>query len=139
MSLALVQPVVALMTLTLVVWLYMYVRRLAYVFANAIDAQELATPEQRDRVLPEAVNRPSNNLSNLFELPVVFYAICLLLLALGESDPLYVNLAWAYVALRAAHSAIHCTINIVTLRFTAYLLSSIVLWIMLGRLALAHF
>jgi hypothetical protein len=30
-------------------------------------------------------------------------------------------------------------VNIVTLRFAAYLLSSIVLWIMLGRLALQHF
>lgn len=139
MSHALAQPMIAMMALTLVVWLAMYVRRLGHLFKHGIEAQDLATPEQRSVVLPEPINRPSNNFSNLFELPVIFYAICLLLLVLQESDPLYVNLAWSHVALRGAHSAIHCTVNIVTLRFAAYMLSSIVLWIMLGRLALQHF
>ena len=139
MSDALARPMIAMMALSLVVWLAMYLRRLRYLFKHGIEAQDLATPEQRSVVLSEPVNRPSNNFSNLFELPVIFYAICLLLLVLRESDPLYVNLAWSYFVLRAAHSAIHCTVNIVTLRFAAYLLSSIVLWIMLGRLALQHF
>ena len=139
MSHALAQPLIALMLLTFVVWVYMYIRRLGHLFTHNIPAQDLATPERGTAILPEAVNRPSNNFRNLCELPVVFYALCLLLLALQESDAIYVNLAWGYVALRAAHSLIHCTVNIVTLRFAAYVLSSIVLWTMLGRLALRHF
>ena len=43
------------------------------------------------------------------------------------------------IALRVAHSLIHCTVNIVTLRFAAFALSSIVLWVMLARLVLEHF
>lgn len=139
MSQTLVQPLIALMLLTLLVWIYMYVRRLGYILANHIDAQDLSTPEKRSAVLPEHVNRASNNLSNLFEVPVMFYALCVLILVLQESDSIYVNLAWSYVALRAAHSVIHCSVNVVMLRFAAYALSSIVLWIMLVRLALQHF
>ena len=139
MSHALAQPVIAMMGLTFAVWLIMYVRRLNYIVRNRIPAQDLATPGKRNALIPEAVNLPANNLQNLFEMPVLFYALCLLLITLQESDGTYVNLAWSYVALRTAHSVIQCTINLVTLRFAAYLLSCIVLATMLGRLALRHF
>lgn len=139
MSHAIIQPVLALMLLTFAVWVTLFARRIAWMVARNIDAQRLATPEQIAATLPEAVNRAANNFRNLFELPVVFYAICLLLLTTQTSDAVYVNLAWSYVALRVAHSLIHCTLNIVTLRFAAFALSSIVLWIMLARLVLEHF
>ena len=35
---------------------------------------------------------------------------------------------WGYDALRAAHSAIHCTFNNVLMRFIAYLLSTLLLF-----------
>lgn len=139
MSHPLMQPVIAMMILTLAVWLVMYVRRLGYIARHHIPAQDLATPEKRNATLPESVNLPAYNLQNLFEMPVIFYVLCLLLIALQESDPIQVSLAWAYVALRAAHSAIHCTFNRVIFRFVAYVSSCIVLAIMLGRLALQHF
>ena len=139
MSHAIIQPVLALMLLTFAVWVTLFARRIAWMVSRNIDAQRLATPEQIASTLPEAVNRAANNFRNLFELPVVFYAICLLLVATQTSDAVYVNLAWGYVALRVAHSLIHCTVNIVTLRFAAFALSSIVLWVMLARLVLEHF
>lgn len=126
-------PVAALMTLTFVVWLYMYALRVRYIMVNKVPDRSLATPELLNAALPESVNRPSNNLKNLFELPVVFYALCLALLVTQRADGLFINLAWAYVALRAAHSAIHCSVNFVPLRFAVYLLSSIVLWVMVFR------
>lgn len=136
---ALLQPVLALMLLTAAVWVFMYGRRLPWILASGIDVQDIATPEQVSAVLPAAINRPSNNLKNLFELPVIFYALCALLLATHQTDAHYVQLAWAYVALRAVHSLIHCTVNIVNVRFAAYLLSSLVLWAMVARLALQVF
>ena len=42
--------------------------------------------------------------------------------------------AWLFVGLRAAHSVVHCTVNIVKVRFVFYLLSSLVLWFMLAML-----
>ncbi len=42
--------------------------------------------------------------------------------------PLSLGLAWAYVALRVVHSAIHCGYNRVMHRFYAFLASNLVLW-----------
>ncbi len=64
-------------------------------------------------ILPASVNHASNNLKNLFELPVVFYALCAVLLVSQSVDAVYLYCAWAFVGLRVLHSLIHCTVNIV--------------------------
>jgi hypothetical protein len=128
-------PIVALMALTFIVWAFMYFQRLRFLAANHIAPKRVATPELMSSVLPEHINRPSNNLKNLFELPVIFYVVCTASLALSKDDVLLTGLAWAYVLLRAAHSAIHCSTNIVQYRFAAYFVSSLVLWAMVVRLA----
>ncbi len=138
-SLLILQPVVALFVLTAIVWIGMYARRLSYMANNSIDPQRVATPELMTELLPATVNNASNNLKNLFELPVVFYALCGFLLLSQRVDAVFLYAAWAYVALRALHSAIHCTINSVQDRFTAYFLSSLVLWFMVGRFATTVF
>lgn len=129
------QPVVALFLLTAVVWTYMYARRLSFILANNIDPQSIATPEQLNARLPASINNASNNLKNLFELPVVFYALCAVLLVTQNVDGVFLYSAWAFWGLRVLHSLVHCTVNIVNLRFAAYFLSSLVLWFMVLRLA----
>ena len=136
---ALLQPVLALMLLTLAVWILLYVRRIAYMKENRIDAQRLSTPERAAALIPEHVNHAGNNLKNLFELPVIFYALCLLLFATGLADRVYVFAAWVFVALRVVHSAIHCTTNRVMARFLAYMAGAVVLWFMVLRAALQVF
>lgn len=130
-------PFMGLMFLTMLVWVYMYARRLSYLTKNNIDAQAVRTPEQLNALLPDEVNNPSNNLKNLFELPLLFYALCLMLYMTNAVDSVHMYCANAYLLLRAVHSAIQCTVNIVMLRFAAYASSSIALWIMLVRAALA--
>ena len=125
-----------MLLLTAVVWVYMYVRRLTYIKANRIPPQQLATPEMAAALLPERVTRPANNLRNLLELPVVFYALCLYLYVTASADTVDVVSAWAFVALRTAHSAVHCTANIVVWRFAAYFAAALVLWLMLARVLL---
>jgi len=132
----LLPPLLAMMALTTLVWLFMYVRRLGYMLAKGIDAQDVSTPQKMAALIPEAVERPANNLRNLFELPVLFYALCLLLTQMGWAQALDVQLAWAFVGLRALHSLVHCTFNYVNARFAFYALSSIVLWAMLARACL---
>ncbi|MGI9201009.1 MAG: MAPEG family protein [Woeseiaceae bacterium] len=126
-------PFLAMVLLTAIVWMVMYWRRLNYIFRHRIDAQQLTIPEKGAALIPEPVNWPAYNLKNLFELPVLFYALCLYLYVSQSVDPVFVWSGWAYVGLRAVHSLIHCTVNIVKLRFAAYLLSSVVLWVMAGR------
>jgi hypothetical protein len=133
------QPFLALMLLTVVVWVAMYVKRIGYLKAHQVPPQKLTTPDQVAAIIPESVQLPAYNLRNLLELPVLFYLICLYLFVTGTSDSLYLLLAWIYVALRALHSLIHCTRNIVMQRFLVYFASSLVLFLMLSRASLQVF
>ena len=76
---AILLPFFGLMLLTAVVWVYMYYRRLSFIIGNRIRPQDLTTPERASEILPESVRIPANNLRNLLELPVLFYALCLYL------------------------------------------------------------
>ena len=129
-------PFFAMILLTFTVWTVMYVRRIRYSMANRIHAQRLGTPEKAVKILPEEVQYPAYNLSNLLELPIIFYALCLYLFVTGNVDALYVIAAWSYAGLRAVHSAIQCTTNIVMRRFAVYMASSLVLSFMVFRAAL---
>ena len=133
------QPVACLFLLTGLVWAFMYVRRLAFLAKSGVDPQSIATPELLNAAIPAGTNNPSNNLKNLFELPVVFYALCIVLYLSSKVDAPVLYAAWAYVGLRSLHSLIHSTVNVVKYRFPAYFLSSLVLWFMVGRYAMSVF
>jgi hypothetical protein len=126
-------PVLALMLLTLLVWIFMYVRRIAFIRRLALDPRQLEIPGELARLSPAAVSNPSDNLKNLFELPVLFYALALLLFVTNGVDATYVAAAWLFVVFRAAHSVVHCTFNRVMVRFSCYLVASLALWFMLLR------
>jgi hypothetical protein len=136
---AILEPMLAMMVLTGLVWVVLYARRIPAMQAARRPVQSYTTPETIIEVLPEAINYPAYNLKNLFELPVLFYALCLLLYVTGEVDGVTVAVAWGFVVFRALHSVIHCTVNRVMARFVCYLISSILLWIMLIRAAIEVF
>jgi hypothetical protein len=69
----------------------------------------------------------SDNFSNLFELPVLFYALVAIALATGQVPNWLVYGAWCFVLLRYAHSAIHCSYNRVVHRLAAFGLSALLL------------
>jgi len=49
-----------------------------------------------------------------------------------------VRQTWVFVAFRMLHSAVHCTINIVMLRFSLYLISSLAVWFIAARAMLRY-
>jgi hypothetical protein len=124
------------MVLTLVVWFYMYSRRIPFIVRQKLTPQQLA-PLEFARLSPPAVANPSDNLKNLFELPTLFYAVTLFLYVTHQVDALYVGAAWMFVGFRVFHSAVHCTINIIVLRFWLYCISAAALWLMVIRAAVA--
>jgi hypothetical protein len=132
-------PFFATMLLTLVVWVYMYIRRISFIRANNLSPGDLSVPGALAQLSPAAVSNPSDNLKNLFEVPVLFYALALYLFVTNRVDATYVNAAWVFVAFRALHSAVHCTFNLVMLRFYLYLVSTLAVWFMFGRAALGYF
>ena len=129
------QPLIAMILVTLVVWTALYVRRIRFLKTHRIHAQKVSTPEKVAAIIPEHVQNPANNFNNLFELPVLFYVLCLYLYVTGSADTAYVIAAWAFVALRAVHSVIQCTTNIVMHRFAIYMAGAAALWFMVLRAA----
>ena len=129
-------PFMGMILLTFAVWVVMYVRRLTYLKVHKVDAQSLTTPERGAAIIPEQISYPAYNLRNLFELPVIFYALCLYLYVTGSAAQVDVIAAWAFFVFRALHSAIHCTVNIVMARFATYAVAALALWIMLARAVL---
>jgi hypothetical protein len=99
-------------------------------------AQVYTTPDKTAELLPEEVNYPAYNLKNLFELPVLFYALCLYFYVTATASGVDVFAAWLFLLFRIIHSAIHCTANIVMARFVAYSAAALSLWFMLGRAVL---
>jgi hypothetical protein len=126
-------PMLATMTLTAIVWFYMYAKRIPAMRRARVSVQTYTTPDKIVEHLSAEVNYSANNLKNLFELPVLFYGLCLYLFVSGNVDTVYVVPAWAFFLLRTFHSIVHCTANIVMLRFYLYAGASLALWFMLGR------
>jgi hypothetical protein len=118
-------PIVALATLTFAVLLLIPVRRFRAGMAGQVVFDDFRFGESA-RVPPE-VAIPNRNMMNLLELPVLFYVACLAYFVTERvNDPALV-LAWAYVGLRIAHSAIHVTYNRVRDRLIAFAASNVVL------------
>ena len=126
-------PMLGMMVLTAVVWFVMYARRIPAMQRARKPAQVYTTPDKTAELLPEQVNYPAYNLKNLFELPVLFYALCLYFYVTATAASIDVFAAWLFLLFRIAHSAIHCTANIVMARFVMYSAAALALWFMLGR------
>ena len=127
-------PALVMVVLTFVVWLRMYVMRIAQMKRERIHPQAVATSAQAAVLLTDS--RAADNFRNLFELPVLFYLALVVAALTGQAGTPVLALAWAFVALRVLHSAIQCGYNKVMHRFKAYLAGGVVLWALWGVLAL---
>lgn len=126
-------PAVAMAALTFAVWLYMYSRRVAQMKRERIHPQAVATSAQATARLTDS--SAADNFRNLFELPVLFYLAIVVAAQTAQVRPLTLGLAWAFVVLRIAHSAIQCTYNKVMHRFYVYVSGGVALWLLWGVLA----
>ena len=128
MKTAIFWPMIAQAGLSALVWLLMYLQRLREIHSRRIDLQSLATNRSLSAILENT--GAADNFRNLFETPVLFFAVCLCLAVTDTVDQLQLVLAWMYVALRFVHSYIHATHNRVAQRFAAYVLSTFCLFAM---------
>jgi hypothetical protein len=130
-----IEPMVALGALTFMVLLRIPFVRIRAARAGIVGVEDFKLGES-PRV-PGDVSIPNRNYMNLLELPTLFYAACLALLALGKVTPADYAIAWVYVGLRAAHSLIHLTYNHVIHRLIVFATSNVVLSVLWIRLGLA--
>jgi hypothetical protein len=129
-------PVLALIVLTLLVWIWMYATRIPAMQKAGIAAQKGRHPGSLD-VLPSSARQVADNYNHLLEQPTIFYALVFYIVLSGHTDALHIYSAWAYVGLRLVHTLIQCTANIVMARFTVFTISTLVLMVMVGRELLA--
>ena len=88
---------------------------------------------------PLSVLRPTRQLANQFEFPVLFFVLGALAIAVPVRDPLIGALAWAYVALRWVHAASQLAGNHLYVRTPVFMIGNVVLlamWILFGLAAL---
>ncbi|MEM7411983.1 MAG: MAPEG family protein [Myxococcota bacterium] len=136
---ALLQPVFTLAAWTVVMLLWMLATRIPAMASAGIDAQEARDTARLIDMLPTEITRISNNYNHLFEQPTLFYAVVITLAVLDLQDTIHVACAWAFVAIRIAHSLVQATVDIVNIRFALFALSWLVLIVMIVRGALGAF
>jgi hypothetical protein len=132
-------PVIALVLWSFVMCAWLYATRIpAMVKAKAV--YDPAGPvEAFNAQLPASVRWKADNYNHLMEQPTLFYAVALTLALLGAAGVVNTGLAWAYVGLRVVHSLVQATVNVILLRFSLFIISTLVLLVLAIRAALVVF
>ncbi len=119
----LLAPIVALVAWSLVMLVWLAIKR-----APFMSNRGALPPGVRGEDMPPGPhNWPAHNYQHLMEQPTLFYAIVLALVLMEFDQPINLYLAWAYVGLRIIHSIVQATVNIVRIRFSIFLLSTLCL------------
>ena len=116
--------------LVFAVALRMFRTRIGEMRANRIRPHEVATSSQSAAKFQDT--RAADNFRNLFEVPLLFFALVAVALATKHTPQWLAVGAWLFVVLRVAHSYIQCTFNKVRYRFyvfAAALMLLVALWV----------
>ena len=124
---AIFYPIAVMMLLVVIVTCLMLKERMVEMKAFKIHPNTVASSSQMNAVLKNT--RAADNYKNVFEMPVLFYALCLALYATQSVSQGFLWAAWAYVALRVLHSVIHIAYNNVMHRFSVFATS---MWLLAG-------
>ena len=135
------QPVVVLIAWSLVMLVWMIVVRLPAMKKAGIDLGKArgGRPGALDGTIPDQAQWPAHNYIHLMEQPTLFYAVALVLAMSGVATGTDAALAWAYVALRVAHSLWQIARNVVFPRFLLFWTSTLVLAVLTVRAGVAVF
>ena len=125
-------PVLAQIFLTLMMLVILGLRKARAVKMGQVNRKQAALNNQ---AWPEEVIKVSNNIANQFELPVLFYALCLMFYSLNDVGTVAIVLAWLFALSRFAHGYVHIGSNDVPMRLRLFLIGCVVLIAMLILIA----
>ena len=130
----LLQPVVALLAWSAIMFIWMYAVRIPAMLKAGVDLKNRVGGQgsDLDAILPPEVQWKSHNYNHLMEQPTLFYAACLVLVLTNCESPIALYAAWVYVGLRVVHSLVQSISNRIRYRFGLFLLASIALIILIG-------
>ena len=118
-------------------WVFMLYAWLTYARTMAVRRGEVDhSCFVRGQDEPLHVARITRNLSNQFELPVIFYALVVLLIALGKVLPFDVIVAWIFFLGRVIHTLIQTLTDNVPLRGQVFMINFLVVAALAGHVAL---
>ena len=119
-------PTFALVLLIFVMWITTAIVRLRHTRRVAPGRETFATRDTAAAYFAP-IDLPANNLANLFEMPVLYFALVPLLLATRSADVAEVGLAWLFVVARVVHSYLHVVSKNVRVRFLAHVIGNAIL------------
>ncbi len=76
---------------------------------------------------PEYVLKFTNNLTNQFEAPILFYILCFVIWAVKSVDVVSISFAWIFSISRYAHAYVHTGSNYVPVRKRIFMFGVIIL------------
>ena len=132
-------PVVTLVLWSFVMWAWLYATRIPAINKAKVAFDPTQSHEAFNAQIPPSVRWKADNYNHLMEQPTLFYAIALTLALVGEGDGLNAQLAWAYVVIRVVHSLVQATVNVILVRFSIFMIGSLVLLMLTFRAAQAVF
>jgi hypothetical protein len=115
----------AMVVLTFAVGLRMLYSRVQEMREKRLHPQKAATSKTMAANLENI--QAADNYRNLFETPVLFYALVACAVAAAYAPPWLVIGAWCYFGLRVVHTIIHCTYNNVMHRLAAFAIGFVLL------------
>ena len=136
---AILQPVVALLIWSLVMWLWMLITRVPTMMAMKVTLDPTVPPKDLTLSLPARVRWKADNYNHLMEAPTLFYAAALVIALTDPTNGLAISSAWAYVGLRVAHSLVQALVNHIPSRLFLFVLSTVALTILVWCAARAVF
>lgn len=125
-----IYPLAMMLVLILILFSLLFVARMTALYSKAVNLKYFQL--FKGAQAPDYLEKVTNNLNNLFEVPPIFYMAATLVLVLGiETDSMVFN-AWGFVITRYVHSAVHVTLNNYLMRggvFTVSIVFLALLWI----------
>jgi hypothetical protein len=125
-------PVLAQIGWTFMLYVWLTVVRVGAVRRGEVKYSCFVTSREE----PRQVARVSRNLSNQFELPVIFYTMVVLLIALGRVGMVDVIAAWVFVAGRVIHTLVQTLTDNVPLRGKVFTINFLAVVVLVGHVVL---
>ncbi|MGI0525729.1 MAPEG family protein [Rhizobium giardinii] len=128
-STAIFWPVIAQVALIHAVYFLMLKRRTRAVRAGLAKAQDYRVPA----IEPAPSATAARSLVNQFELPVLFFLVCILFYLTAGVNHAVLAVAWLFVLSRFAHAYVHVTSNRLKLRRRFFVFGFVlnsVLWVL---------
>ena len=106
-------PIFYMLCLTIVVFLFSTLIRLKEIYlndkSNAVSGSEHKHPPFHQG--SDTLKNAQRNLANLFEFPIFFYLVCIIIVLTEKVDESFVTLAYWFFYFRLAHSIYHIFLN----------------------------